>query len=498
MQQESVGQTTGSEPPDRRGGIPGWVPVAIAVPLLLLCAGGVAALLLLRRPPAIRSFSFEPAMPAAGEPVTVHWAVDNAQRVELRPVAQDLDPRTGQYTIAGGLPAATTLTLIVTNPFGSAERSIAVPVAAAPPAPTVSAEPGAPVIEDWAVSPLTVNVGDPVTIRWRVSHAELVTLQPLGSVGLSGEVELKPQATTTYKLTASNEGRTAERSQQVIVNVPATAAPSPAPSDTVAPAPSATATLRPSPTPTLGLIPLPLPLTLVPLPLATPTPTPFLVPFPFPITVVPLPGSAVVEHDYDLLDKAQYYRLQLTAPGVIRAEATWSGTQTNLALIINGPGQVGYYARSDGPSGTSVSYNVTAADLAAGRTWVVSIVSFGAGNADGTVEITYPSGSTTSPFRERFIAQPGDVRVTDVVVVKRAGPLEALTTWSGTPVELTMFINGPGQVGYYARTYGASPLSAAYTVTAADVAAGDTWRVSVVSYSAADVHGNMRITYPAP
>ena len=91
------------------------------------------------------------------------------------------------------------------------------------------------------------------------------------------------------------------------------------------------------------------------------------------------------------------FNFSVNSVGDINAQATWTGTADNLALILNGPGQVGYYARKDGTSPLSLSYTVTSADLSKGTDWRISIANFGSGTASGTVTLTYPTGTTTSP-----------------------------------------------------------------------------------------------------
>jgi hypothetical protein len=81
--------------------------------------------------------------------------------------------------------------------------------------------------------------------------------------------------------------------------------------------------------------------------------------------------------------------------GTIFAEATWTGSASNLALILNGPGQEGYYMREDGTSPLSLSYTITSADLTKGKDWRISIINFEEGNADGNVMITYPMSQWT-------------------------------------------------------------------------------------------------------
>ena len=130
------------------------------------------------------------------------------------------------------------------------------------PLTTATAEIPAPVVEEFRVEPTIINPGDPVTITWRVRDAQVVMIEGLSTEQLSptGQLTHRPERTTTYVLTASNQGRPAEpRAQEVVVRplagtlvpptqppptpVPPTAAPPP-------PAGSATATAVTGPTPT--------------------------------------------------------------------------------------------------------------------------------------------------------------------------------------------------------------------------------------------------------
>jgi len=198
-----------------------------------------------------------------------------------------------------------------------------------------------------------------------------------------------------------------------------------------------------------------------------------------------------------LLSNRTVYYLHLTAPGTISVHATWTGTQSGLALIINGPGQVNSYARSDGNSPTDVSYTVTPADFATGDNWRVSVASFGSGQAQGTVQITYPSGSSATPFTNQFVVAPGNGSEVNVLVLRGPGAIAAQANWTGVPANMALIINGPGQVGYFARNDGPSPLSVNYNVTPANFAAGDTWTVSLTSFNAgSNATGQINVTYP--
>lgn len=83
-------------------------------------------------------------------------------------------------------------------------------------------------------------------------------------------------------------------------------------------------------------------------------------------------------------------QLTVLRPGRIRVQAMWSGSARSLALILNGPGQTGYYARRDGSSPLVVEFDVGQAHMRRGRDWKVSIVNFGGGTANGHLLIEYP------------------------------------------------------------------------------------------------------------
>ena len=253
--------------------------------------------------------------------------------------------------------------------------------------------------------------------------------------------------------------------------VPPTSTPTPTPASTATA--TATATTRPSDTPTAT---------------ATVAPSP---------TSTSLPQVQSWTHAIGLLDNRQIYYLRLTGPGLISVNAAFTGPQNNLAIIINGPGQGGYYARQDGASPLQASYNVTASDFSTGDTWRVTIASFGSQRADGTVTISYPSGAATGAFTNEFAVLPDYGNITSVLVLRNNGVINAQSSWTGTPSTLAFIINGPGQVGYYAREDGSSPLSVSYNVSGSDFAAGDYWRVSLAAFSDPSIsNANIMLNYP--
>lgn len=81
---------------------------------------------------------------------------------------------------------------------------------------------------------------------------------------------------------------------------------------------------------------------------------------------------------------------EVQGPGRIEARAEWTGAAGTLSLILNGPGQSGYYARQNGKSPLSLSFKVTDDHLSRGKKWTLSVANFGAGSAQGKVVIKVP------------------------------------------------------------------------------------------------------------
>ncbi len=337
-------------------------------------------------------------------------------------------------------------------------------------------------------------------LRRRLAPIRLIGALVLLSLVLSGCREVRVMVPVT--VTPAGVGQVTAESPAATMTPQGTVEPSPTetkvpPTETFTPVPP-TATFTPVP-PTATFTPVP--------PTATFTPVPPTATFtPVPPTNTPTPPPSPTpgptwKHGFTLLDNRVVYHLRLTEAGWIKVNASWTGTQTNLALIINGPGQSSYYARQDGPTGLSVAYAVTAADYEKGQEWRVTVASFGTGQATGKIAISYPSGSSVFPFKGDFVVKKNYGSCVNVIVLRRlfltgGGTISAKATWTGTPANLALIINGPGQVSYYARHDGPSPLSASYAASAADLSAGDTWRVSITSFVEANAQGDIELNYP--
>ena len=87
----------------------------------------------------------------------------------------------------------------------------------------------------------------------------------------------------------------------------------------------------------------------------------------------------------------QEFSFQAKAVGTIRVEARWTGGPDKLTMILNGPGQTGYYQRLEDGSPLVVIQDVTRDILGRGADWKGAVVNFGqAAAVKGTLTISYP------------------------------------------------------------------------------------------------------------
>jgi len=91
------------------------------------------------------------------------------------------------------------------------------PPPAPPPAPAPAAKPTATL----TASPASIERGQSTTIEWSTQNATTVSISPeVGSVSTSGSRSARPQQSTTYRLTASGPGGSAEATARVTVTSP--------------------------------------------------------------------------------------------------------------------------------------------------------------------------------------------------------------------------------------------------------------------------------------
>lgn len=155
--------------------------------------------------PTIHAFTLSPSPVLLGNPVTLSWTVDDATQLSISP---GIGAVTGS-SVTITPTADTTYTLTATNGTGSVTRTASVDV-------TVPA----PVIAEFAAAPTAILVGESSTLSWVVQGATSLSITPgIGSVTGTSRV-VQPTTTTTYTLSATNEGGTVTRTVQVAVSTP--------------------------------------------------------------------------------------------------------------------------------------------------------------------------------------------------------------------------------------------------------------------------------------
>ncbi|MGH9605568.1 MAG: peptidoglycan-associated lipoprotein Pal [Terracidiphilus sp.] len=88
---------------------------------------------------------------------------------------------------------------------------------APPPPPATTPAPTA----ELTATPTVISAGDQVTLSWRTMDATSVSIDNgIGSVPTSGVKTVTPSVTTTYNLTATGDGGTANATATVTVNAP--------------------------------------------------------------------------------------------------------------------------------------------------------------------------------------------------------------------------------------------------------------------------------------
>ena len=165
----------------------------------------------LQKPPAITSFSFNPATITKGQTATLQWNVTGATSVSID---QGIGTVSSSGTKVLSPTATTTYVLTATNKDGYMTASATVEVST----------PNVPVIVSFTANPSTISAGQPANLQWNISGATSVFVDPdIGPVSASWMKDVLPTKTTTYTLTATN--REGSVTSSVTVTVGSTPAP---------------------------------------------------------------------------------------------------------------------------------------------------------------------------------------------------------------------------------------------------------------------------------
>ncbi|HTC64410.1 MAG TPA: peptidoglycan-associated lipoprotein Pal [Candidatus Saccharimonadales bacterium] len=99
-----------------------------------------------------------------------------------------------------------------------------VPQAPAPPPPTPAAPPARPTV-DLQASTTIIQRGESVTLTWTSTNATSLSLSPgIGNVPAEGTQRVTPQDSTTYTISATGPGGSADANVRITVSAPAPAA----------------------------------------------------------------------------------------------------------------------------------------------------------------------------------------------------------------------------------------------------------------------------------
>jgi peptidoglycan-associated lipoprotein len=95
------------------------------------------------------------------------------------------------------------------------------PQAPAPPPPTPAAPPARPTVNLQA-STTIIQRGESVTLTWSSTNATALSLSPgIGNVSAEGTQRVTPQDSTTYTISATGPGGSADANVRITVNAPA-------------------------------------------------------------------------------------------------------------------------------------------------------------------------------------------------------------------------------------------------------------------------------------
>jgi hypothetical protein len=157
-------------------------------------------------PPVINSFTASKTTVEAGETVVLNWTTTNASSVTI-------SPGVGTVAASGSTsvtPFATTTYTLVAK--GKSDKTASSSL-------TITVNPRIP--PALSADPAMIKKGKIATLSWNAPGAVRVAISGIGSVGTSGTLQVSPQKTTTYTLTAAYvDGSTQSVSVTVTVEQP--------------------------------------------------------------------------------------------------------------------------------------------------------------------------------------------------------------------------------------------------------------------------------------
>jgi hypothetical protein len=176
---------------------------ALSLVALWSCSGGDAP------PPKtkgqkILSFEVTPASITLGEEVVLSWETANTSGVDIEPRI-GLQPESGT---AKDKPLVST-TYVLTIPGGPKELFEEAEVVVVG---------GTPRVTVFTATPRTIMQGESAALDWATTDADSVSIEPgLGEHPASGTLQVTPDVTTTYRLTATRGTQVSQPSEVTVV-----------------------------------------------------------------------------------------------------------------------------------------------------------------------------------------------------------------------------------------------------------------------------------------
>lgn len=157
-------------------------------------------------PPPTATIAANPSIIWNGDETTLTWSTKNAESVTISPDIGSVTA-SGSQVIAPKL--TTTYTISATGPGGNDTSQARVTVLQHTPIVSLTA------------SPDNIELGGTAILTWASEHADTVTITPdIGQVDASGSMEVSPDTTTNYTITATGPGGSANQNATVTVIYP--------------------------------------------------------------------------------------------------------------------------------------------------------------------------------------------------------------------------------------------------------------------------------------
>ncbi len=149
--------------------------------------------------PVITQYYARPSTINPGDSSTIYWDVSNATDVIITNI--------GDVNLSGNkdvYPLGTTIyTLKAKNDVGTSTAFLLVTVGTSTYGAT-GGQNGAPLIQEFRVTPDVIRPGDTALLSWRVDGASSVYIWQIGNVPATGSQAVNPTVTTGYVITATN------------------------------------------------------------------------------------------------------------------------------------------------------------------------------------------------------------------------------------------------------------------------------------------------------